>query len=132
MRSTSGRLLAERERFELSRGITSPYRFSKPAPSASWVPLLNFKTAFYQFSDSHANQLVPSCKPRREVCLQLGKRGFVRKLESIHWMAAEVQNELAEGVGFEPTDPLPGLLFSRQVHSSTMRPLPKPMIQYSL
>jgi hypothetical protein len=32
--------LAERERFELSRGITPPYRFSKPAPSASWVPLL--------------------------------------------------------------------------------------------
>ena len=34
--------LAERERFELSRGITPPYRFSKPAPSTTWVPLLAF------------------------------------------------------------------------------------------
>jgi hypothetical protein len=33
------RAMAERERFELSRGITPPYRFSKPAPSATWVPL---------------------------------------------------------------------------------------------
>src|SRR3954468_23025445 len=31
--------LAERERFELSRELTPPYRFSKPAPSATWVPL---------------------------------------------------------------------------------------------
>ena len=31
--------MAEREGFEPSRGITPPYRFSKPAPSATWVPL---------------------------------------------------------------------------------------------
>jgi hypothetical protein len=30
----------------------------------------------------------------------------------------------AEGVGFEPTDPLRGLRFSRPVHSATMRTLP--------
>ena len=32
-------LLAEREGFEPSRQVTPTYRFSKPAPSASWVPL---------------------------------------------------------------------------------------------
>ena len=32
--------MAEREGFEPSRGIAPPYRFSKPTPSASWVPLL--------------------------------------------------------------------------------------------
>jgi hypothetical protein len=31
--------LAEREGFEPSRGLAPPYRFSKPTPSASWVPL---------------------------------------------------------------------------------------------
>ncbi len=31
--------LAEREGFEPSRGIASPYRFSKPTPSATWVSL---------------------------------------------------------------------------------------------
>ncbi len=31
--------MAEREGFEPSRGIAPPYRFSKPTPSASWVPL---------------------------------------------------------------------------------------------
>jgi peptidase E len=38
-KSIRGFSMAERERFELSRGITPPYRFSKPAPSATWVPL---------------------------------------------------------------------------------------------
>jgi hypothetical protein len=32
-------LMAEREGFEPSREISPPYRFSKPTPSASWVPL---------------------------------------------------------------------------------------------
>ena len=31
--------MAEREGFEPSRGIAPPYRFSKPTPSATWVPL---------------------------------------------------------------------------------------------
>jgi hypothetical protein len=31
--------MAEREGFEPSRGLSPPYRFSKPTPSASWVPL---------------------------------------------------------------------------------------------
>jgi hypothetical protein len=31
--------MAEREGFEPSREIAPPYRFSKPTPSASWVPL---------------------------------------------------------------------------------------------
>ena len=31
--------MAERERFELSLELTPYYRFSKPAPSATWVPL---------------------------------------------------------------------------------------------
>jgi hypothetical protein len=31
--------LAEREGFEPSRGIAPPYRFSKPTPSTTWVPL---------------------------------------------------------------------------------------------
>jgi hypothetical protein len=51
--------MAEREGFEPSRGIAPPYRFSKPTPSASWVPLLD-------------------------------------------WLIITI---LAEGVGFEPTDP---------------------------
>jgi hypothetical protein len=32
--------MAEREGFEPSREIAPPYRFSKPTPSATWVPLL--------------------------------------------------------------------------------------------
>ena len=32
--------MAEREGFEPSRELALPYRFSKPTPSASWVPLL--------------------------------------------------------------------------------------------
>ena len=38
---TFGRVfsLAEREGFEPSREIAPPYRFSKPTPSATWVPL---------------------------------------------------------------------------------------------
>jgi hypothetical protein len=32
--------MAEREGFEPSRELSPPYRFSKPTPSASWVPLL--------------------------------------------------------------------------------------------
>ena len=35
---------------------------------------------------------------------------------------------MAEGVGFEPTEPLRALLFSRQVHSAAMRPLRDPVI----
>ena len=31
--------MAEREGFEPSRGLAPPYRFSKPTPSATWVPL---------------------------------------------------------------------------------------------
>jgi hypothetical protein len=31
--------MAEREGFEPSREIAPPYRFSKPTPSATWVPL---------------------------------------------------------------------------------------------
>jgi hypothetical protein len=31
--------MAEREGFEPSRRIAPPYRFSKPTPSATWVPL---------------------------------------------------------------------------------------------
>ncbi len=33
--------MAEREGFEPSRGISSPYRVSNATPSASWVPLHN-------------------------------------------------------------------------------------------
>ncbi len=40
-------LLAERGRFELPRRITSTYRFSKPAPSASWVPLHKAVSALF-------------------------------------------------------------------------------------
>lgn len=36
---------------------------------------------------------------------------------------------LAEGVGFEPTEPLPALRFSRPVHSTTMRPFHYQMLQ---
>src|SRR3989344_8453906 len=35
--------MAEREGFEPSRGLAPPYRFSKPTPSASWVPLREFR-----------------------------------------------------------------------------------------
>ncbi len=33
-------VMAERERFELSLGVSPYYRISNPAPSATWVPLL--------------------------------------------------------------------------------------------
>mgnify|MGYP007039168558 CR=1 FL=1 len=41
--------MAEREGFEPSRGIAPPYRFSKPTPSASWVPLLVEAYGFVSF-----------------------------------------------------------------------------------
>ena len=72
--------LAEREGFEPSRGLAPPYRFSKPTPSATWVPL---RTGLY----CNAN-----------------------------WL-------LAEGVGFEPTVPLPARRFSRPFPSTTRTPL---------
>ena len=64
--------MAEREGFEPSREIAPPYRFSKPTPSATWVPLR---------IEKYFNQ----------------------------------DEYLAEGVGFEPTVPLPARWFSRPV-----------------
>jgi hypothetical protein len=47
-------LMAEREGFEPSREIAPPYRFSKPTPSASWVPLLENVTNLRFFSSHRA------------------------------------------------------------------------------
>lgn len=62
--------MAERERFELSRELTSPYRFSKPAPSAAWVTLHDYpRTQSYlvrteqRYFSTGASNLQPSSIP---------------------------------------------------------------------
>jgi hypothetical protein len=44
--------------------------------------------------------------------------------------SARWQDYLAEGVGFEPTEPLRALRFSRPVHSAAMRPLPEAILYF--
>jgi hypothetical protein len=95
--------LAERERFELSLELSPYYRFSKPAPSATWVPLQVVRETKIRICEILFLRLINwrnlSGSQPHSVVWELGFSRLVRIPPDIWFL------NLAEGVGFEPTDP---------------------------
>ena len=66
--------MAEREGFEPSRELALPYRFSKPTPSASWVPLLR--------RDLHTYLVLPG-KPKALAWCYVAPLNFAKNLHCV-------------------------------------------------